>query len=123
MDRVRRPDTGIPDVEFRGGVMRFGAERYSDNAAVLAADKQHLVQQLVEQDEAAPRFRVRHVPSKEEYLFVDFTDPTKPRTRGMQEDEYKTAKRRTLNQGLWILGNQVLRHTSGVYLRAKLRGR
>ena len=88
---MRRPDTGIPDVEFRGGVMRFGAESYSDDAAVLVADEQHLVQQLVEQDEAAARFKVRHVPSKEEYLFVDFTDPMKPQTRGIQEEEYKTA--------------------------------
>jgi hypothetical protein len=73
-------------------------------------DEGHLVQPLVEQDEVAPRYRVRHVPAKEEYLYVDFTEQGKPKTRRINEEVYRTAKRRTLNQGLWILGNQVLRH-------------
>ena len=102
--------------------MRFGAERYSDDAAVMAVDEGHLVEQLVEQDEVAPRYRVRHVPAKEEYLYMDYTEQDRPRTRQVREEVYRTAKRRTLNQGLWILGNQVLRHASGVNLRAKLRG-
>ena len=72
MDRVWRTETRIQDVKFREGVMHFEAEQYSDDAAVLAADEKHVVRQLVEQDAAAPRFRVRHVPSKEEYLFMDF---------------------------------------------------
>ena len=38
MDWVRRPVTGMPDVECRGGTMRFGAERYSDDTAVQAVE-------------------------------------------------------------------------------------
>ena len=85
------------------------AERYSDDAAVLAANEGHLVQILVKQDVAAPRFRVRHVPTQEEYPFLYFMDLEKPRTRMITDGEYQQPKRRTLTQGIWILGSHVSR--------------
>ena len=114
--------TGIPDVQLRQGVMHFEAEKYSDHAAVLAADEEHLIPILLEQDAAAPKYRVRHVPSKEEYLYMDFKDPEKPGALEIKEGECKPAKRKTLKQGIGVLGNQVSRHALGVHLRAKARG-
>ena len=46
-------------------------------------NERHLVRQQLEQDEVAPRFRVRHVPSKEKYLYMDFTEPGKPKVKGI----------------------------------------
>ena len=62
-------------------------ERYSDDAVVAATSEETLVAVLSEQDAAAPRFRVCHVPSKEEYLYITWNGHAGA-TMAIQHAEY-----------------------------------
>ena len=50
--------------------LMFGTERYSEDAVVPAASEETLVAMLSQQDSVAPKFRVCHVVSKEEGLYI-----------------------------------------------------
>ena len=62
--------TDLPSVWNQGIEYAFDTERYSDDAVVPVATEEALVETLGRQDAIAPKYRVRHVPSKEEYLYV-----------------------------------------------------
>ena len=66
MVAVGMEDTGFPP--FLAGMGKFWAatERLSNDAVVVGVAEQPVVRQLRRQDEVAPRYRVRHVPHKEE---------------------------------------------------------
>ena len=65
-------DTGFPPFPMSTGKFRAATERYSNDAVVVAVTEEFLVRQLRRQDEAAPRYRVHHVPQKEEYLSIQW---------------------------------------------------
>ena len=71
----------------------FDTARYSDDAVVPAASEETPVANLIQQDAVAPRFRVRHVASKEEYLHITWTDRAGA-TIAIQHAEYGKAERR-----------------------------
>ena len=60
--------TGILSVWNDGVELAFDRERYLGDAIVPAATEETLVAMLSQQDAVAPKFKVRHIPSKEEYL-------------------------------------------------------
>ena len=82
--------TGIPSVSNNGVEFAFDMERYSEDAVVPAATQQALVAMLNQQDVVAPRFRVRHVPPKEEYLYITWTSRAGA-TRAIRHAEYGKA--------------------------------
>ena len=65
--------TNIPSVWDDGVELAFNTERYSHDAVVPAATEETLVAMPSQQDAVAPNFRVRHVPSKEEYLCITWS--------------------------------------------------
>ena len=73
MEAMGPGHTGILSVWNDGVELAFGTERYSDEAVVPAATKVALVAMLSQQDALARKFRVRHVPSKEEYLYITWS--------------------------------------------------
>ena len=68
----------------------FDTERYSDDAVVPAATEETLVAMLSQQDAGAPKFRVRHVPSKEEYLYITWNGQAGA-TKAIRHAEYGKA--------------------------------
>ena len=69
MAKVGPGRTDLPSVWINGVECALDKERYSDDAVVLEA----LVETPEQQDAVAPRYRVRHVPAKEAYLFMDLS--------------------------------------------------
>ena len=104
MAEVGPGHTGLPGVWNNGVKYTFDTEWYSDDAVVPAATERALVETLERQDAIAPKYRVRHVPSKEEYLYISWR-AEKGATRALRHEEYRQAQRRTKRQGLWILGS------------------
>ena len=98
----------------------FDTERYSDNTVVPAGSQETLVAMLSQQDAEAPRFRVRHVPSKEEYLYIMWTGRVGT-TMAIRHAEYGNAQRRAKLQGIWVLGSQVLSEAAGTGLGRRIR--
>ena len=88
MTAARPGHTGIPSVWNNGVEFAFDTERYSDNAVVPAALEEALVAMPSQQDAVAPKFRVRHVPSKEDYLNITWTSRA-----GATRRESHTARR------------------------------
>ena len=86
--------TGLPSVWNNGVEYTFDTERYSDDAVVPAASERALVETLERQDTIAPKYKVRHVPSKEEYLYITWR-AAKGATRALRHEEYGQAQRRT----------------------------
>ena len=112
--------TDLPSVWSNGVEYAFDTERYSDDAVVPAATERAPVETLERQDAIAPKYRVRHVPSKEEYLYISWRTE-KGATKALKHAEYGQAQRRTKRQGLWILGSQVLSEAAGTGLRRRVR--
>ena len=73
MEAVGPGHTGIPSVWNDGVELAFDTERYSDDAVVPAATEEALVAMFSKQDAVAPKFRVRRVPCKEEYLYITWS--------------------------------------------------
>ena len=104
MEAVGPGHTGIPSVWNNGVELTFDTERYSGDMAVLAAIKEAQVAMLSQQDAVAPKFKVRHVPSKEEYLYITWTSragATKPTWHA----EYGEAQSRDKHRGIRVLGS------------------
>ena len=118
MEAVGPGHTGIPSVWNNGVELAFDTERYSDDAVVPAATKEALMAMLSKQDAVAPKFRARHVPSKEEYLHTTWTGATK----AIRHAEYGKAQRRDKRRGIWVLGSQILSEAAGTGLRRRVRG-
>ena len=112
--------TDLPSVWNQGIEYAFDTERYSDDAVVPAATEEAFVETLGRQDAIAPKYRVRHVPSKEEYLYVLWRTGHGT-TKALRHTEYGQAQRRTKRQGPWILGSQVLSDAAGTELRRRVR--
>ena len=91
MEAVGRGHTGISSVRNNGVEFAFDTERYS-NAVVPAATEEALVAMLSQQDTVAPKFRVRHVRSKEEYLYITWTSRAGA-TKAIQHAQYGKAQR------------------------------
>ena len=90
MQAVGPGHTGIRSVWNDGGELAFDTERYSDDAVVPAATEEMLVAMLSQQDAVAPKFRVRHVPSKEEYLYITWSGQAGA-TKAIRHAEYGKA--------------------------------
>ena len=101
--------------------LAFDTERYSDDIVVRAATEETPVVMLGQQDTVAPKFRVRHVPSKEEYLYITWNSRVGA-TRAIRHAEYGKAHRRDKRRGIWVLGSQVLCEAAGTGLRRRARG-
>ena len=111
---------GIPSVCNNGVEFAFDTERYSDDAHVPTASEETPVAMLSPPDAVAPRFRVRHVSSKEEYLCITWTGRVET-TKAIRHAEYSKAHRRPKHQGIWVLGSQVLSEAAGTGLRRRVR--
>ena len=72
-ESAQQRHTGIPSAWNDGVELAFDTERYLDDAVVPAATEEALVAMLSQQDAVAPKFRVQHVPSKEEYLYITWS--------------------------------------------------
>ena len=120
MEAVGPGHTGIPSVWNNAVEFVFDMERYSGDAVVRAATKEALVAMLSQQDTVAPKFRVRHVPSQEEYLYITWTGRAGA-TKAVRHAEYGKAQRRDTRRGIWVLGSQVLSEAAGTALRRKVR--
>ena len=70
MAEVSPGRTDLPSVWSNGVEYAFDTERYTDDAVVPTATQSVLVETLERKDAIAPKYRVRHVPSKEEYLYI-----------------------------------------------------
>ena len=115
MEAVGPGHTGTPSVWNDGVELAFNTERYSDDAVVLATTEEALVAMLSQQDAVASNFRVRHVPSKEEYLYITWSGQA-------GATKASIAQRRDKRRGIWVLGNQVLSEAAGTGLRRRVRG-
>ena len=121
MEAVGPRHTGIPRVWNDGVELAFDTERYSDDAVVPVAAEEALVAMLSQQDAVAPKFRVRHVPTKEEYLYITWSGQVGV-TKAIRHAEYGKAQRRDKRRGIWVLGSQVLSEAAGTRLRRRVRG-
>ena len=86
-----------------------------------AATEESPVAMLSHQDAVAPKFRVRHVPSKEEYLYITWSGQAGA-TKAIRHAEYGKAQRRDKHRGIWVLGSQVLSEAAATGLRHRFRG-
>ena len=121
MEAVGPGHTGIPSVWNNGVELAFDTERYSDDAVVPAATEEALLAMLSQQDTVAPKFRVRHVPSKEEYLYITWNSRARA-TKAMWHAKYLKAQRRDKRRGIWVLGSQVLSEAARTGLRRRVQG-
>ena len=104
------------------GKLGVATERYSDNAVVVGVTEEAVVRQLRRQDEVAPRYRVRHVPEKEEYFSSQSDTRGKATSAALKGRHHWKATRRTIRQGLRVLGCQVFQGASGMLARRAVRG-
>ena len=104
-----------------GVELAFDTEQYSDDAVVPAATEEALVAMLSQQDAVALKFRVRHVPSKEEYLYITWSSQAGA-TKAIQHAEYGKAQRRGKRRGIWVPGSHVLSEAAGTGMRRRVRG-
>ena len=118
MEAVGPVHTGIQNVWNNGVEFAFDTKRYSDDAVVPAATEEALVAMLNQQDTVAPKFRVRHVLSKEEYLYITWTSRAGA-TKAIQDAEYGKAQRQDKCRGIWVLGSQVLSEAAGIGMRCR----
>ena len=121
MEAVGPGHTGIPSVWNTGVELAFDTERYSDDIVVPAATEEALVAMPSQQDAVAPKFRVRHVPSKEEYLHIRWNSRAGA-TKAIRHTEYGKAQRRDKRRGMCVLGSHVLSEAAGTELRRRVRG-
>ena len=121
MEALGPGHTGIPIVWNNRVGLAFDTEQYSDDAVVPAATEEALVAMLSQQDAVAPKFRVRHVPSKEEYLYITWAGRAGA-TKAIRHANYGKAQRRDKHRGIWVLGSQVLSQAAGTGLRRRVGG-
>ena len=121
MEAVGPAHTGIPSVWNNGVEFAFDTERFSDDAVVPAAAEEALVAMLRQQDAVAPKFKVHHVPSKEEYLYITWTSRAGA-TKAIRYAKYGKAQRQDKCRGIWVLGSQVLSEAAGTGLRRRVQG-
>ena len=121
LEAVGPGHTGIPSVWNNGVELAFDMEWCSDDAAVPAATEEALVAMLSQQGAVAPQFRVRHVPSKEAYLYITWASRAGA-TKAIRHAEYGKAERRDKRRGILVLGSQVLYEAAGTGLRCRVRG-
>ena len=62
--------TVVPRVWNSGVEFPFQTQWHLDHAVLPAASAEALVAMLNQQDTLAPRFMVRHVPLKQEYVYM-----------------------------------------------------
>ena len=122
MEAVGPEDTRFPPCPTSTGKFRAATERYSDDAAVVGVTEEFVVRQLRGQDEVAPRYRVRHVPEKEEYLSIRWDAQGKASSEVLRDWHYGKAALRTVRQCLRVLGCQVYQGVSGMQARRAVRG-
>ena len=77
-------------------------------------------QMLRAQEHHAPRWRVVYVPKKEEYLILQHVSGGLVRSAAVTDPRYAEAKRRTIPEGITVLGAQVLPQASEVGCRVAL---
>ena len=104
MEAVGSGHTGILSVWNDGLELAFNTERYSDDAIVPAATEEALVAMLSQQDAMAPKFTIRHVPSKEEYLYITWSGQVAA-TKAIRHAEHGKAQRRDKCRGIWVRGS------------------
>ena len=114
MEAVGPEDTGCPPIPTSTGKFRAATERYTDNAVVVGVTEEFVVRELHRQDEVAPRYRVRHVPEKEEYLSIHWDARGKASSEVLRDWHYGKVARWTVCQGLRVLGCQVYQGASGM---------
>ena len=122
MEAVGPEDTVSPLFPTSMGKFRAATERYSDDAVVVGVTKEAVVWQLRRQDHVAPRYKVCHVPEKEEYLSIQWDTRGKASSAALKDRHYRKANRRTIRQGLRVLGCQVFQGASGMQARRVVRG-
>ena len=124
MEAVGPEDTGFPPFPTSTGKFRAATECYSDDAFVVGVTEESLVRQLQlrRQDEVAPRYRVRHVPKKEEYLSIQWDARGKVSSEVLRDRHYGKAAWRTMRQGFRVLGCQVYQGASRMQARRAVRG-
>ena len=88
---------------------------------MLAATEETLVAMLSQQDAVAPKFRVRHVPSNEEYLYITWSGQAGA-TKAIRHAEYRKAQRRDKRRGIRVLGSQILNEAARTWLRRRVQG-
>ena len=120
MEAVGQEDTRFPPSPTSTGKFRAATERYSDDAVEVGVSEQFVVQQLRQQDEVAPRYRVRHVPVKEEYLSIQWDARGKASSGFLRDRHYGKAARRTVHQGLRVLGCPVYQCVSEMQARGAI---
>ena len=113
-------ETGIPSIRVGDITVNLAPERYSDDEVVLAGGVEPLLKILRTQEHHAPRWRVVYVPEKEEYLIVAHTSSGQLRSGALGAPKYKVAKRRTIPEGITVLGAQVLPQAAEVARRFAL---
>ena len=107
----------LPSVWDNGVKYAFNTERHSDDAVVRTATQEALVEMLERHDAVAAKFRVHHVPCKEEYPYIHWRGVTGA-TRALRHAEYGQAKCRTKQR---VLGSQVPNEVVGTRLRHRVR--
>ena len=107
MEEVGPEDTKFPPFLTSTGKVRAATERYSDNAVVVGLAEEFVVRQLRSQDKVAPRYGVCHVPQKEEYLCIHWDAQGEASSQVLRDRHYGKTARRTVHQGLCVLGCQV----------------
>ena len=117
MEAVGPEDTGFPSFPTSTGKLRAATERYSNDAVMVGVTEEFVVRQLRRQDEGALRYRVRHVPEKEEYLSIHLDAQGRASFGVLRDIYYVKVARRTLRQGLRVLGCQVYQGASGMQAR------
>ena len=122
MEAVGPEDRGFPPFPTSTGQFWVATEHYSDDAVVVGVTEEFMVWQLRRYDEVAPRYRVCHVLEKEEYLSIQWDARGKASSGVLQDRHYGKTTRRTVRQGLRVLGCQVYQGAFGVQAHRAVRG-
>ena len=96
MEAVGPEDTGFPPFPTSTGKVWAATERYSNDVVVVEVTEEFVVRQQRPQDEVAPRYRVRHVLEKEEYMIIPWAARGKASSEVLQDQHYGKAARRTV---------------------------
>jgi ribonuclease HI len=83
-------------------------EEYSDDVTMLATHPAALMHNLQEMDNMCPKYGVKFkTPAAEEYIYIKWNDHHhQHRSLSLPQSKYSEAKRRTIREGIVILGAQ-----------------
>ena len=115
MEAVGPEHTGIPSVWNDRVELGFATEWDWEDALAPVATEKALLAMLGQQDTVAPKFKVRHVPSKEEYLYITWSSQVGA-MKAVGLAEYGKAQRRDKHGGT-CMKSSVVHNSFFIYER------